>query len=52
LHNIRKSIQPTLCGGVYLKLEVVLSFLGTMKNLFEEELLEKENLGAIFILFA
>ena len=36
LHDIRKSVQPpTFLGGANTKPEAVLSFLGTVENLFE-----------------
>ena len=49
LHNIHKSVQPpTFSGGANIKPAAVLSFLGTVKNLFEEELSDKEKLRAFF----
>ena len=51
LHDIHKSVQPpTYSGGVNLKLEAHLSFLGTVENLFEREFLEKEKVKAVSFL--
>ena len=38
---------PTFLGGANIKPEVILSFLGTVENLFEGELSDKEKVRAI-----
>lgn len=44
-----KNVQPlSFFGGVNLKLEAILSFLGMIENLFKEELSEKVKVRAIF----
>ena len=40
---------PTFFGGVNLKLDIVLLFLGMVENLFEGEFSEKEKARALFL---
>ena len=51
LHEICKSVQPpTFFGGVNLKPEAILSFLGTVENLFDGELSEKDKVRTVSFL--
>jgi hypothetical protein len=51
LYDIRKSVQPpTFSGGANTKPETVLSFLGTVEDLFEGELTDKEKVRAVSFL--
>ena len=51
LQDIRKNVQPpTFSGGANVKPETVLSFLGTVENLFEDELSDKEKVRAVSFL--
>ena len=51
LHDIRKNVQPpTYSGGANVRPETVLSFLGTVENLFEGELSDKEKVRAVSFL--
>jgi hypothetical protein len=48
LFDIRKSVQPpTFLGGANTKPEAILSFLGTVENLFDGELSDKEKVRAV-----
>ena len=49
LQDIRKSVQsPTFSGGANVKPETVLWFLGTVENLFEDELSQGEIESSFF----
>lgn len=50
LDNVHKSVRPpTFYGGLNLKPKLILSLLGIMKSMFNEEFVKKEKLKANFV---